>query len=123
MLIDGHVLLGWLQGSGGLSETAVASIRSRHNDVFVSVATLWQLTLEQASGRLKVDGDLREHVRGQHFDELPVTGEHTAAVMTLPPGNGDLFTRMIVAQARYEGLTLVTADRRLKAYDIQILPT
>jgi PIN domain nuclease of toxin-antitoxin system len=122
MLIDGHVLLAWLQGSG-LSATAIASIQNRHNDVFVSAATLWQLAIKQSSGRLTIDGDLREHVRGQRFDELPVTGEHAVAVTTLPPGHGDLFARMLVAQARYEGLTLVTVDRRLRTYGIQILST
>jgi PIN domain nuclease of toxin-antitoxin system len=122
LLIDGHVLLGWLQGSG-LSATATASIQNRHNDVFVSVATLWHLAIKQSCGHLTINGDLHEHLRRQHFDELPITSEHTAAAVKLPPGPGDLLTRMLIAQALYEGLTLVTTDRRLTTYDIQILPT
>jgi len=123
LLLDSHVLLGWLQGSDGLSAKAIMSIRSRHNDVFVSVATLWQLAIKQSSGKLKINGDLREHVREQRFDELPITGEHAAAVVTLPAHHGDPFDRMLVVQARCEGLTLVTGDRRLAMYDVQILST
>jgi len=121
LLVDGHVLLSWLRGSGGLSPDAVAAIRSRTNDVFVSVATLWELAIKHSLGKLKVDVDLREHVREQRFEELPITADHAAAVRDLPPHHRDPFDRMLVAQARCEGLTLVTHDRAMTAYDVPIV--
>ena len=122
LLVDGDVLLRWLQGSDDLSAEAVAALRRRTNEVFVSVATLWELAVKQSLGQLKVDVDLREHLREQGFEELPVVGEHAEAVRSLPPHDGDPFDRMLVAQARCEGLTLVTGDRALAAYDVPVLP-
>jgi PIN domain nuclease of toxin-antitoxin system len=84
LLVDSHVLLWWLQGSGGLSADAIAAMRRRTNDVFVSVATLWELAIKRSLGKLKVDVDLREHVREQRFEELPIVGEHAEAVQALP---------------------------------------
>lgn len=121
LLLDSHVLLWWLQGSGGLSFDATAAIRSRTNDVYVSVATIWELAIKQSLGKLKVDVDLREHLRGQGFEELAILGEHAAAVQTLPRHHQDPFDRLLVAQARCEGMTLVTYDRAMTAYDVSLL--
>jgi hypothetical protein len=68
------------------------------------VALLWELAIKQSIGKLKVDGDLREHLRLQSFTELPVLGEHALAVRDLPPHHRDSFDRLLIAQARCEGL-------------------
>lgn len=122
VLVDSHVLLCWLQGSGGLSTDAMAAVRSKTNEVFVSVATLWELAIKRSLGKLRVDVELHEHIRDQRFEELPITGDHAAAVHALPPHHGDPFSRMLVAQARCEGLTLVTHDRAVMAYDVPVIP-
>lgn len=121
LLVDGDVLLRWLEGSLPLSDDATAEIRNSANVVYVSVATLWKLAIEQARGKLTVRGELRDHARQQLFDELPVLGDHVAAAQALPRHAGDEFDRMLVAQARCEGLVVVTADRRFAAYDVPLL--
>lgn len=97
------------------------AIGDGENEAFVSAATLWELSIEQAAGKLDVDVDLREHAREQGSRELPVSGQHAVAVRDLPLHHRDPFDRMLVVQAGIERLTLVTADRAMAAYDVPIL--
>jgi PIN domain nuclease of toxin-antitoxin system len=122
LLLDSHVLLWWLDGAERLSGEAVTAIGSSDNDVLVSAASLWELMIKQSIGKLKVEGDLRQHAKEQWFHELPVTGRHAAEVAFLPWHHGDPFDRMLVAQARCEGLTLVTVDHAVQEYDVSVLP-
>ncbi len=69
-----------------------------------------------------MDGDLREHLKLQGFSELPVLGDHALAVRDLPAHHRDPFDRLLIAQARCEGLTIVTSDRAFAAYDVPIMP-
>lgn len=121
LLLDSHVLLWWLDGGERLGPAAVEAVADGGNDAIVSVATLWELAIKQGTGELEIDGDLRVHLLDEGFTELPVTGPHAHAVAGLPPHHRDPFDRMLVAQARVEGLTLVTADRRLASYDVPVL--
>lgn len=122
LLIDSHVLLWWLEGGERLARSAVAAIADRANHVVVSVASLWELSIKQSLGKLVVEVDLRDHAMEQGFAELPIDGRHAVAVRKLPLHHRDPFDRLLVAQARIEGLTTVTADRRFAAYDVPILP-
>lgn len=121
LLLDSHVIVWWLDGGQRLSEQAAAAIANPSNEVRVSVASLWELSIKQSVGKLKIDGDLREHVAAQSFVELLVLGQHAVAVIDLPRHHRDPFDRMLVAQAALEGLTLLTADPALSAYDVAIM--
>ncbi len=121
LLLDGQALMWSLQEPERLADEASAAIRAPVNDVQVSVASLWELSIKQAIGKLTVAGDLREHVALQSFAELPVLGEHAVAVRDLPLHHRDPFDRMLIAQARCEGLTIVTSDRAFAAYDVPLL--
>lgn len=123
LLLDSHVLLWSLQGTERLATAVVSAIVDPANSVDVSVASLWELAIKQSLGKLAVDGDLREHLSRQSFSELPVLGEHAQAVRHLPLHHRDPFDRLFIAQARCEGLTIVTADRTFAAYDVPIMPT
>lgn len=121
-LLDSQVVLWWLDGAERLAERAVAAISSADNEVVVSVASIWELSIKESLGTLKIDGDLRQHLREQWFQELPVTGQHAVEVRGLPWHHRDPFDRLLVAQARCEDLTLVTSDRVLSEYDVRTLP-
>jgi PIN domain nuclease of toxin-antitoxin system len=121
-LLDSQVVLWWLDGADRLAGRAMAAISQTDIDVLVSVASIWELTIKASSGKLKIDGDLRQHLKEQWFQELPVTGDHAAEVGNLPWHHRDPFDRLLVAQARCEDLTIVTADRTLGDYDVHILP-
>jgi PIN domain nuclease of toxin-antitoxin system len=121
LLLDTHILLWWLSDQERLSERAAKAIADGKSNVVVSVATLWELSIKQSTGRLRIQGELREHLAMQAFSELSVCSNHAYAVRDLPPHHRDPFDRLLVAQAQCEGLTLVTADRQLAAYDVTIL--
>jgi PIN domain nuclease of toxin-antitoxin system len=122
LLLDSHVLLWWLDGAERLSRESEAAIRRGASDVAVSVVSLWELSIKQSLGKLRVDGDLLEHMAQQTFTELPVLGVHAVAVRDLPLHHRDPFDRLLIAQARCERFTLVTSDRAMTAYDVPIMP-
>lgn len=121
LLLDSQALVWSLQEPERLSTAAAAAIIKPANDVQVSIASLWELSIKQSIGKLTVAGDLREHIALQSFVELPVLGEHAVAVRDLPLHHRDPFDRMLIAQARCEGLTIVTSDSAFAAYDVALL--
>jgi PIN domain nuclease of toxin-antitoxin system len=121
LLLDTVAVVRWLDPSPPLSRRAQDAITTA-DDVRVSVVSLWELSIKQSIGKLTVRADLREHVARQSFVELPVLGEHTVAVRDLPLYHRDPFDRMLIAQARCEGLMIVTSDRAFAAYGVPILP-
>jgi PIN domain nuclease of toxin-antitoxin system len=88
---------------------------------YVSAASVWELAIKRASGKLKAPDDLLEQIAVAKFGELGVTFEHAMRAGALPPHHGDPFDRMLVAQAQSEKLTLVTNDARIAAYDVPVL--
>ena len=122
LLLDSEVLLWWLDGAERLSRESEAAIRCAASDVAVSVVSLWELSIKQSLGKLRVDGDLLEHMAQQPFAELLVLGVHAVGIRDLPWHHRDPFDRLLIAQARCEGLMLVTSDRAMTAYDVPIMP-
>jgi PIN domain nuclease of toxin-antitoxin system len=123
LLLDSHAFLWWLAEDPKLSAGARQAVADPATTVFVSAATIWELSLKAALGRLNLDGaDLVEEIVGNDFVELPVTARHSLAAANLPRHHGDPFDRMLIAQAQIEGLTMVTRDAALRAYEIRILP-
>lgn len=121
LLLDTHVLLWWLFGLPRLGDTARTAIVSPGNDVHVSSVTGYEIRFKKALGKLDAPDDLRERLATDGFRDLPLTMAHAADAGDLPVHHRDPFDRMLVAQARAEGLTLVTSDRQLSAYDVPVL--
>jgi PIN domain nuclease of toxin-antitoxin system len=116
ILLDTHLLLWWLDGSGSLSAEARETIRDPENTVFVSAVSLWEMWLKQSLGKLRLPVDFSERLAGEPFESLPLTAAHTRPVSLLPWHHRDPFDRMLVAQAQVENLVLLTADGLLSAY-------
>jgi PIN domain nuclease of toxin-antitoxin system len=117
LLIDSHTFLWWLADDERLSARARAAIADPRNAVSVSAATIWELEIKRTLGRLDVgEADLVREVGENGFSELPVRSRHAAAAASLPAHHADPFDRMLVAQARDEGLVCVTVDRAFEAY-------
>jgi PIN domain nuclease of toxin-antitoxin system len=119
LLLDTHVVLWGITGDPTLGADFLS--RLRHDpDIFLSPVTLWEITIKQAAGKLGGPFDLAEQVRDIGFREVPVTHAHTIAAGRLPGHHRDPFDRMLVAQAMIEGLTLVTRDRDIHRYDVDL---
>lgn len=118
-LLDTHLLLWSVLSPDRLSRRAEKLILDRVVALRFSYATLWEVAIKTALRKPGFDVDpmkLRDSLVAEGFVELPITVEHIARLTTLPLLYGDLFDRMLVAQAAVEGLTLLTADAALKGY-------
>lgn len=122
LLLDTHALIWWLEGGARLREEALAAIRSRANEVRVSPVSAVEISIKAAKGKLDAPGDLVTQIARHGFAALPVTIEHGIAMLGFSANHGDPFDRLLIAQARCEGLTIVTSDRAFAAYDVPILP-
>lgn len=120
LLLDTHVVIWWLADDPALSGVTKALI-DREPEIYVSAATLWEITIKQAIGKLKEPPDLPERVRDGEFRELPITFDHAIVAGRLPVIHRDPFDRMLVAQARCEDLTLVTTDDTIQRYEVAVL--
>jgi PIN domain nuclease of toxin-antitoxin system len=120
LLLDTHVVLWWLTDDPTLADD-VKDRLDHELDVRVSAATIWEVTIKQAIGKLKEPVDLPERIRDSGFRHLPITFEHAIAAGRLPAIHRDPFDRMLVAQARCETLTLVTRDANVQKYEVSCL--
>jgi PIN domain nuclease of toxin-antitoxin system len=121
LLLDSHILLWWDSDLNRLSEAQREAIGDPGNEVFVSAVTAWELGIKQATGKLSLHDSIPSIAIRLSFFELPVTMQHGVEAATLPPLHRDPFDRMLVAQAKVEGMVLVTSDRRLSGYPIATL--
>jgi PIN domain nuclease of toxin-antitoxin system len=119
LLLDTHLLL-WAAGQPErLSGTATALLLDPSNELLFSAASIWEVTIKSGLGRDDFQVDPRRLWRmllTHDYRELPVKAEHTIAVGELPPQHKDPFDRLLIAQARTEGLTLVTSDALVAQY-------
>ena len=115
-LLDTHVLLWSLSEPSALPATVRQQIQEARHAVFVSAASVWEISIKKALGKLTSPGDLVDVLTASRFSPLPVGWLHASLAGELPPHHEDPFDRMLIAQAQIEGLTLLTHDRRLKAY-------
>jgi PIN domain nuclease of toxin-antitoxin system len=88
--------------------------------VLVSSATIWEIEIKRALGRLKAPDDTAALVDESGFERLAITYEHAIEAARLPPLHGDPFDRMLIAQARLEALTLATTDETIQRYDVKL---
>ena len=119
--LNTQVLLWRLTDEARLSHTARAAISTGKNLVFVSAAAAWEIVIKSALGKLDIPSNLEAALTANRFEPLPITSPHSLAVANLPHHHNDPFDRLLIAQAKVEGLTLVTGDERIKKYDVSIM--
>ncbi len=120
LLLDTHVVLWELGGSREVSRAAQEAIE-RASELLFSVVSFAEIGVEVAVGKLSVPQDLREHVRRSGVRILPLEADHGLAVADLPMHHRDPFDRLLIAQARSERLTIVSADARMADYDVRLI--
>ena len=122
LLLDTHVFLWWQQASRMLPPDVARRI-AEADRVYVSIATAWELAIKVASGKLRSGESFVEAMEVNRFGLLPITLDHVDAVAALPvpTRHRDPFDRMLIAQAVYEGLTVVTHDSAFGEYPVPVL--
>ena len=122
LLLDSHALH-WTVLEPGRLRTATADVLTDSaNAVYYSAVNLWELGIKRAKGKFAFDdAELLDAIGRQRFDELPISTRHGLEAASLPPHHSDPFDRMLIAQARLEGLTLVTSDRQFWRYRVLLM--
>lgn len=121
LLLDTHVLLWWLANDTALGGEARARISKPDSDVYVSAATVWEISIKRALGKLEAPPELLHQIESNRFEPLSMTVYHARTANALPQHHDDPFDRMLVAQAMLEQLTLLTRDPRMDPYGVDIL--
>ena len=119
LLLDTHLLLWATEGIEYLPPDAQLLMSVPENELFFSVASLWEIVIKSGLGRKDFQVDphlLRRGLLDNGYSELPILSEHAVAVGTLPAIHKDPFDRLLVAQAIVEGITLVTSDAYVAEY-------
>ena len=120
LLLDTHAVLWWLADTE-LSAEARSAIADADRVVAVSAASVWEISIKRRLGKLEAPAQVVEAIAASRFEPLAITLDHADAAGALPQHHRDPFDRMLVAQARVEGLTLVTRDPAIGAYDVDTL--
>ena len=121
LLLDTHVLLWWLTDDEALGAQTKALIADGRNEVLVSAATVWELSIKRAKGLLDAPDDMEAVIADEGFSALPISLRHAQQAGILPDLHRDPFDRMLVAQTKTEGLELLTADAMIPQYGVRCL--
>ena len=120
LLLDTQIVLWQLQGARPVRPRAREAIEDASELAF-SVVSFAEIGVKSAVGKLDVPKDLREHVVGSGLRILGLAPDHGLGVADLPMHHRDPFDRLLISQARYEGLTILTADRRFADYNVPVI--
>jgi len=123
-LLDSHVFL-WLNDDPEkLSEKVLSLCRNMDNVLSLSHITPWEIQIKQQIGKLKLDNLIGNMIKLQQDENqlqlLPIELKHIYELETLPQFHRDPFDRLLIAQAKSESMILISADQKIKQYDLEV---
>jgi PIN domain nuclease of toxin-antitoxin system len=125
ILLDTHAFLWWITEDPRLSVRAREVISDGNNELFLSAATGWEITIKAQIGRLKLPDEpqhfIPEQMRINGIQSLPIQMDHALHISTLPSHHRDPFDRLLIAQAQLEELPILSSDPQLANYQVQLI--
>jgi PIN domain nuclease of toxin-antitoxin system len=125
LLLDTHAFLWWESDPHLLSAAALAAFRNPGAELLLSVASAWEMQIKRQIGKLKLLRPLADVIADQQTNTslrlVPVTFDHVLELDQLPLAHRDPFDRMLVAQARVEGATILSADAVFARYPVPVV--
>ncbi|CDH43575.1 MAG: type II toxin-antitoxin system VapC family toxin [Candidatus Competibacteraceae bacterium] len=122
LLLDTHTFLWFVLNDSKLSRVADALITDPSNDVLISPATYWEIAIKVGKQTLDLfapyDDFMMRGIQGNNFEILPIEPRHTSLLTRLPMHHKDPFDRLLIAQASYEGIPIVSVDSALDDYGV-----
>ncbi|ATU90749.1 type II toxin-antitoxin system VapC family toxin [Phyllobacterium zundukense] len=119
VLLDTHIAI-WIAGGASNASEKIRNIADdAENTLYISAAVLWEIAIKHGKGQLALHPlEARSSFHQTGMIELPITADHTLALTSLPqyPDHADPFDRIMIAQALYEAMPLLTADEKLWRY-------
>jgi PIN domain nuclease of toxin-antitoxin system len=121
LLLDAHALLWWLADDPTLARDAHAAIAAPSNEVLVSAASVWEIEIKRALGKLSAPVGLVDAIDASAIGSLPITAVDAERAACLPPHHRDPFDRMLVAQALRLDAVIVSRDVAFPPYGVNVL--
>jgi len=125
LLLDTHIFLWWIADDPRLPAAAQQALGDGTNCTYVSVASIWEIGIKAGLGRLLLPEPatdfMAEQLRVNGFTLLPISLAHALHIVQLPSHHRDPFDRLLIAQAKLDGLRLVTCDAAFAAFGIDLL--
>ena len=125
MSIDTHTFIWWVTDAPQLSETAKASIANPDNKLFFSLAGAWEIIIKVGTGKLSIPEEpdiyLNSRITDNRFEVLQIELPHVLQVAKLPDLHRDPFDRIIIAQSQITGMPILTIDRLIVQYDVEVI--
>jgi PIN domain nuclease of toxin-antitoxin system len=125
LLLDTHTFLWFIEGSLNLSDVARNLIEDQANQRFLSVASLWEMSIKVSIGKLELGMTFTELVKrevyGNAIELLEIQPEHLDELAKLPFHHKDPFDRLMIAQSLAEGIPIVTKDAAFRSYPVSLL--
>ena len=125
VLLDTHAFLWWNTDDPRLSQTARDVIGDGRNELYVSVASAWEIAIKAARGSLLLPEPPEHFVPARlqlhRMLALAIQLRHALHVHDLPMIHRDPFDRLLVAQSRLEDLPILTADPEIARYDVSVI--
>lgn len=125
LLLDTQCWLWWFAQPERLNEEAIAKIADENNELWLSVASVWEIGIKVAVGKLPLADPLDEYISIRMAQlgvrSLMITAPHALQSATLPLHHRDPFDRMLIAQAQVEAMTLVSADSIFNQYEVSLI--
>ncbi len=120
LLLDTNIVIWQQEGRLDRIGKATEAIKAA-DELLVSVVSFVEIGVKTATGKLKMPAGLREHVLESGARILGLSPEHGLGIADLPLHHRDPFDRLLISQARSEGLTIVTADSKFGRYDVPVV--
>lgn len=124
LIIDTHILIWFLETSPNLSLSRREMIANGDNEVFISIASLWELSIKLNIGKIVLSQTLADVVRkinDLEIEILHISSAHLVSNSQLPLHHRDPFDRMIIAQAQVEFLDMMTNDGVFADYGLNLI--
>jgi len=115
-LLDTHIFLWWLSDAKKLSTEVFDIIADSSNQIYISSASIWEIAIKEALGKIKIDANLIDAIEDSGFIELKISSICANGTKNLEPIHRDPFDRMLISQAIENDLTLITADTFIMQY-------
>lgn len=125
LLLDTHTFLWFTAGDSNLSQTARAAIEDENNNLYLSVASIWEIAIKVSIEKLELSEPFEvlipDMLAENEIELLDISVNHAALISSMPFHHRDPFDRLIAAQAKTEQLTLVSADTIFDTYGVNRL--
>jgi PIN domain nuclease of toxin-antitoxin system len=124
-LLDTHTFLWWITDQPRLPHRVRGIIEDGKNEIFFSAATGWEIIIKFQLGRLLLPDDpesyLMEQIQRNAFQPLPIQLRHSLRLLALPSLHKDPFDRMLIAQALFENLPILSSDTQIARYPVEVI--